>query len=122
VKALTQEHEDYEWLDAATTNARIKVEGALGSAFTPHCARVQPAALARGLARKVEELGVKLFENSAVSQLDGRVARTDGGSLTGKVLVRATEGYTSAPSLCPRVSGTRSAGRGGRRSRTVGTS
>jgi glycine/D-amino acid oxidase-like deaminating enzyme len=86
---------DYSWLDRDETARRLKTEGCLGAAFTPHCARVQPAALARGLARTVENMGVKLFEVSPVTSFDERTAITDAGSVTGKVLVRATEGYTA---------------------------
>lgn len=96
VRALAgSELGDYSWLDADQTNKRLKTEGCLGAAFTPHCARVQPAALARGLARKVEEMGVKIFEQSVVTAFEGRRAATQNGSLKGQILVRATEGYTA---------------------------
>ena len=49
---------DDELLDAAATAARVGVAGALGGSFTPHCARVQPAKLARGLAHAAERAGV----------------------------------------------------------------
>ena len=48
---------DDELLDAAATAARVGVAGALGASFTPHCARVQPAKLARGLAHAAERAG-----------------------------------------------------------------
>jgi glycine/D-amino acid oxidase-like deaminating enzyme len=46
--------EDFVELDVEQTDARIRVNGALGGLFTPHCARVQPAKLVQGLARVVE--------------------------------------------------------------------
>jgi glycine/D-amino acid oxidase-like deaminating enzyme len=87
----------YTWLGAGEAQKRIKTNGSLGAAFTPDCARVQPAKLVRGLARVVEGLGVKVFEGSAVREIEGRRATGEGWSVTGTVVVRATEGYT--PSL-----------------------
>ena len=37
-------------LDAAEVASRVQVAGALGGSFTPHCARIHPARLVRGLA------------------------------------------------------------------------
>src|SRR5262249_7552552 len=41
-------------LDAAATRARVRVEGAVGARFSPHCASIDPGALVRGLAEAVE--------------------------------------------------------------------
>ncbi len=86
--------DDYAWLDRAEAGARLETEGLLGAAYTPHCARLHPARLARGLARTVEGLGVAVYERSpALSIEDGKVTTPD-GSLRAEVVVRATEGYT----------------------------
>ena len=37
---------------------------------TPHCARIQPARLVRGLADAVERLGVQIYEQSPVTEID----------------------------------------------------
>jgi glycine/D-amino acid oxidase-like deaminating enzyme len=68
----------------------------LGGVFTPHCAAVQPARLVRGLARAVEARGVAVFERTRVEQIRPGVAVTAAGDVTADVVVRATEGYTSA--------------------------
>ena len=52
-------HTDVEEWDAATTAARVGVEGVLGGMWHPHCARVHPAKLVAGLAAAVERLGVR---------------------------------------------------------------
>ena len=44
-------------------------EGVLAGSFTPHCARVDPARLARGLASACERLGVKIYEQSPAEHL-----------------------------------------------------
>ena len=44
----------------------IGMEGMLGATFTPHCAAIQPALLARGLAEAVERRGVPIYEHTEV--------------------------------------------------------
>jgi glycine/D-amino acid oxidase-like deaminating enzyme len=92
--------EDSHWLDADGARRRLAAGGVLGAAFTPHCARIQPAALVRGLARAAERRGVRLYERTAAREIrpagPGRPAevRTAGGRLRAEVVIRATEGYT----------------------------
>jgi glycine/D-amino acid oxidase-like deaminating enzyme len=85
--------EDSSWLDAEATRARLDVAGAVGAMFTPHCARVHPSRLARGLADAVERRGVALFERTPVVGTDDRVLITPHGRLRADVVVWATEGY-----------------------------
>ncbi len=87
---------DLRLLPAAELEERIRVSGPRGALFSPHCARIQPARLVRGLAEAVERRGGVIHERSrAVAVGAGRVA-----TLTGEVsapwVVRATEGYTAA--------------------------
>ena len=69
-------------------------EGVLAGSFTPHCARVDPARLARGLAEACERLGVKIFEQSPAEHLGPKVVQCRGGRVLADVVVRATESYT----------------------------
>ncbi|HVX31274.1 MAG TPA: FAD-dependent oxidoreductase [Nitrolancea sp.] len=90
--------DDYVLLDAAETEARVKVSKALGSLFTPSCGVVQPAKLVRGLARAVEKLGVTIYEQTAVTDYDGGHAPrfyTDRGEVRARNLVLAGESYLS---------------------------
>lgn len=87
--------EDVEWLDAGRANTRIALTGVLGAISTPHCARVQPGALARGLARAVERRGVVVYERTPVFSVERGRVRTAAGDVRAEVVVRATEGYTS---------------------------
>ena len=78
--------DDERWLSADEASARLAVPGVLGAAYTPHCARVQPATLVRGLARAVEALGVRIYENTpAVEIHPGTDARSASGSDEGAV-------------------------------------
>jgi len=71
------------------------VAHATGSVYNPHCARIQPAKLARGLAAAVIRRGATVYEHSpAVELSEGRV-RTAGGTVRAPWVVRATEGYTA---------------------------
>ncbi|MFN2491231.1 MAG: NAD(P)/FAD-dependent oxidoreductase [Actinomycetota bacterium] len=95
--------EDQRWLDAREATERVNVTGCLGALFTPHCAAIHPARLARGLARVVERLGVKIYERSPATSLERGIVQTAGARLRADVVVRAMEGYT------PRLRGMRRA-------------
>lgn len=95
--------EDLEWLEPDAADERGRVAGSLGATYTPHCARIHPARLARGLADVVEGLGGLIFEDTRVTRIlgarDGRPAQAVTASATvhARFVVRATEGFT--PSL-----------------------
>jgi len=72
---------------------------ARGATFTPDCARIQPAALVRGLARTVEQLGVRIFERTRATAWGGgqvQVVGTDVHTVRTPVIINATEAYGSA--------------------------
>jgi glycine/D-amino acid oxidase-like deaminating enzyme len=91
---------DLTWLDEDQARERAVVSHSLGATYTPHCARINPARLVRGLSDVDETLGVAIFENTAVTRIvparAGRRAEvvTVGGSVHADVVVRATEGFT----------------------------
>jgi glycine/D-amino acid oxidase-like deaminating enzyme len=85
---------DTEWLDAAAATGRLAASGVDGAVFTPHCAALQPARLARGLARVVEQLGGRVHEHTPAVAVRPRVVETAYGTVHADVVVRATEGYT----------------------------
>ena len=86
---------DIEILTAAESEARIRVDSTVLSAFNPHCARVQPAKLVRGLADVVERLGVTIHEQTPVTEIASGRAETPHGVLRAPVILRATEGFTA---------------------------
>jgi len=87
--------EDVEILSAAEASARVKVYSLTLGSFNPHCARIQPAKLARGLADVVERLGVTLYEQTPVTEIAPGRAETPRGVLRAPVILRATEGFTA---------------------------
>ena len=89
--------EDVRLLSATEASEMVRATNVLGGTYTPHCAAIQPAMLARGLAEAVEKLGVTLYEGSAVSAIrDGVVTTVHGPRVRAAKVVRATEGYTSS--------------------------
>ena len=75
---------------------RIQLDGVVSAYHNPHCARVQPARLVRGLADVVERLGVDIYEATPATEIHaGRVA-TALGTVSAPVVLRATEGFTAS--------------------------
>ncbi len=91
---------DVQWLGEDEARERGAVTHARGALFTPHCARLHPAKLVRGLARAVERAGATIVEETAVTRIvAGDASRratvvTTNGSVHATYVVRATEGYT----------------------------
>ena len=89
-------------IDGPATTARIAIPGALGGMIVGGVARIQPAKLVRGLARVVEEKGVRIAEGTAVlGYAPGRV-ETDRGTVSAPIILRATEGFTAGLPGCKR--------------------
>ncbi|HXZ63063.1 MAG TPA: FAD-dependent oxidoreductase [Acidimicrobiales bacterium] len=89
--------EDLRWLGSEEARELIGADGVLGATFTPHCAALQPALLARGLADTVERRGVRIFEHTPAQEIrpgPGPSVVTSGGTVRAEVVVRATEGWT----------------------------
>ncbi len=82
-------------LGPTETANRVRVEGAVGSTFSPHCARVQPAKLVRGLAAAAERRGVEIFERTQVLAVHPGRVQTPFVTVRAPWAVRATEGYTA---------------------------
>jgi glycine/D-amino acid oxidase-like deaminating enzyme len=86
--------DDLWLLGRAEAERRVRVAGLLDAAFTPHCAAVDPARLARGLAEVVERLGVPVYEHTRVKRIRPGQVDTSRGTVRAEVVVRATEGYS----------------------------
>jgi glycine/D-amino acid oxidase-like deaminating enzyme len=74
---------------------RIRIENLLLAAYTPHCARIQPAQLVRGLADVVQRLGVAIYEQTPVTEISAGRAVTGQGTVRAPIVLRATEGFTT---------------------------
>ncbi len=86
--------DDYRWLEPAECRARIHTQQNLGGVYSPHCAAIHPARLARGLADRVEARGTRIFERSPAIAIEPRAVVTPRGRLRADLVLVATEGYT----------------------------
>ena len=91
--------DDLRWLDVDEARVMVGAAGTMGATFTPHCAAIQPALLARGLADAVERRGVRLYEHTEVLEIrpagdSGPSVVTHGSTVRADVVVRATEAWT----------------------------
>ncbi|WP_327590873.1 FAD-binding oxidoreductase [Nonomuraea sp. NBC_00507] len=92
--------DDLRLMDRDEQRERVQVAGTLEATYSPHCARIQPAKLAVGLARAVAGLGVDIFESTPVTEILPRQggkasAVTARGAVTADYVIRATEGFTA---------------------------
>jgi glycine/D-amino acid oxidase-like deaminating enzyme len=99
-RALGLGEADLRWLDRGEADQMLGVGATLGATYTPHCAALDPARLARGLAEAVARLGAVIYEQSPVEAITPgsgptrpRV-RANGASVRADVVVRAVEGWT----------------------------
>ncbi|GIG27995.1 NAD(P)/FAD-dependent oxidoreductase [Cellulomonas marina] len=86
--------DESELLDAPGFAAHVRAAGVVGGAFTPDCARLQPARLVRGLVRVLEERGVRLVEGTRALRLSPGAVVTDHGTVRARHVLRATEAWT----------------------------
>jgi glycine/D-amino acid oxidase-like deaminating enzyme len=103
LRGLGVPEDDLRWLGASEAREMLGATSVLGATYTPHCAALQPARLAHGLAEAVERAGATIYESTtALAVHPGRSGtrpsvQTDRGTVRADVVVRAVEGWT--PSL-----------------------
>jgi glycine/D-amino acid oxidase-like deaminating enzyme len=85
---------DLDLLGPDEARARCGATDVLGATYTPHCAAIHPARLARGLARAVERRGVRILERTRATAIAPGRVETAQGVVRAGIVVRATEGYT----------------------------
>jgi glycine/D-amino acid oxidase-like deaminating enzyme len=85
---------DYRWLSPEQLAQQIRVAKPYGAIYAPHVATLHPAKLVRGLARAVERLGVRIYENSPVNHWQSGSLRTARASVRSRWVVPAVEGYS----------------------------
>ena len=91
---------DVRLLTAADLAERVRIAGVVGGTYTPHCARVHPGRLVRGLAAACERRGVRIFERSPVVRIEPErvacapVAAGAPMGVRARVVVQATEAFT----------------------------
>ena len=86
---------DLAELSPAETRERVGVANPLGAVWHPHCARVHPAKLVRGLAEAVERAGATIYESTRALSIEPGRVETDRGVVRAAHVLRATEGFTA---------------------------
>ncbi len=90
----------YELLDEDQTRQRVNVPGAVAALYDRHCAVIQPARVARELARVLERTGVVIFEQTGVTAVNPGSTFTrptvsiGDRTITAHQVVLATEAFT----------------------------
>ena len=94
--------EDIRLLDAREASRTVNATRVVGGTYTPHCAAIHPARLARGLATTVERLGATIHEATRVVRVEPRTSKvalatvhTATGRLRADTVVMATEAFTA---------------------------
>ncbi|MDN5383355.1 FAD-dependent oxidoreductase [Streptomyces sp. LB8] len=87
--------DDLVELDRDRLAERVRIAGARSALWSPHCARIQPAKLVRGLADAVERMGVTVHEGTEVTEIRPRRAVTTHGTVRATYVIRALEGFTA---------------------------
>lgn len=85
---------DYRWLNPKQLAQQIRIAKPYGGIYAPHVATLHPAKLVRGLARTVERMGVRIYENSPVTHWQAGSLRTAQASVRSRWVVPAVEGYS----------------------------
>ena len=88
--------DEYRLLGAKEARELCGASKVEGGTFTPFCAAIHPARLARGLARAVERAGATIYEHTPVVEIAPRQVRTQLGTVRAGVVVRATEAFTDS--------------------------
>ena len=86
---------DEVWLDRHQAGQRASATELFGARYTPHCAAIHPARLARGLAASLTARGVAIYENTCAEVIEAHRVRTSHGTVRAEFILRATEGFTS---------------------------
>jgi glycine/D-amino acid oxidase-like deaminating enzyme len=92
-------------LDADEARARVGAEGVLGATYTPHCARIHPARLVRGLARAVERRGGVVHERTPVLAVRPGTPTSAAWVVTATGVVRARHVVVAIEAWTPRLPG-----------------
>ena len=85
---------DLRLLSAEQASDLAGASQVLGGVYTPHCAAIHPARLAKGLAALIVDRGVRIFEQTPVVRIEPGQIITGTGTIKARYVIRATEGYT----------------------------
>ncbi len=82
-------------MSAEEIREHVRIAGVIGGTYTRHCARVDPARLARGLAEACEGRGVTIYERTRATAIGPARVVTEHGTVTAPWIVQSTESDTT---------------------------
>src|SRR5205823_847768 len=94
-RLLGLDESDVRLLQPSEASDYVCGTGSLAASFTPHCARINPARLARGLAEACERIGVTIYERTEAREVGPGQVRCVNGTVHADCVLRATEAYTT---------------------------
>jgi glycine/D-amino acid oxidase-like deaminating enzyme len=86
---------DARWLEPDELVAHMRVARSCGGAFMAHCAAVNPAKLARGVADAAERRGAAIYEQTQALAVEPGRVRTSRGLVRARRVVVALEAYAA---------------------------
>jgi glycine/D-amino acid oxidase-like deaminating enzyme len=93
-RELGLEEQDLRLLAAAEVGELVRVPRCVGGLYDAGAARVDPAALTRGLAEACERRRVRICEQTAALEISPGSVRTTRGTVRARSVLRCTESYT----------------------------
>ena len=88
--------DDFHWLSAADAQRYLSLPKQMGAIYSPHCATINPAQLATGLARVLLQKGVKIFHGARVTAMANRqITINHRWQVNSGTTVLATEAFAS---------------------------
>ncbi|KHK59501.1 FAD-dependent oxidoreductase [Burkholderia sp. A9] len=96
VEASTRFGLPAQWqiLDSVVAREKVGARDVIGALYTEHCAVIHPGKLVHGLAKLVESMGARIYENSEVKSIRPGIVSTANGTVKAETVVRATEAFS----------------------------
>ena len=87
--------DEHKFLTKDQASELLNVADIKGGIYTPHCAALNPFNLTQSLAKYLESIGVKIFEESKVEEISDKALLVNGHRIGCQISIRATEAFTA---------------------------
>lgn len=87
--------DEHKFLTKDQASELLNVAKIKGGIYTPHCAALNPFNLTQSLAKYLESIGVKIFEESKVEEISDKALLVNGHRIGCQISIRATEAFTA---------------------------
>jgi len=87
--------DEHKFLTKDQASELLNVANIKGGIYSPHCAALNPFNLTQSLAKYLESIGVKIFEESKVEEISDKSLLVNGHRIGCQISIRATEAFTA---------------------------